>query len=207
MVKSLLDLHTYPAATPEARSHAPAEYPVLEKGKNACLRSAENPTLSQKFADAVGSSVGSLKFVIGLAVFLGAWATCNVVPGLPHFDPAPFLGAGTLLTVLSGFTASFIMISQSRQIELQNQQIELDRREAQNDYQVNVQAEREIEELHQKIDTQDRKIDSLTNTVNRLVSVLEAKNVVVMPETHDDGLPVYRDVTFAEIGALAPLPR
>jgi uncharacterized membrane protein len=200
-------LHAYPAATPQPHSSTPAQYPVLEKGKDACPGLAKNPTLSQKFADAVNSTMGSCKFVIAQSIFLGIWTTWNILPNLHHFDPAPFLGVGTLLTVLSGYGTPFIMISQSRQIQLQNRQLDLDRRQAQNDYQVNIQAEREIEELHQKMDTQDRKIDSLTNTVNRLVSLLEAKNVVAMPEDHDNDLPVYRDVTFAEIAALAPLPR
>jgi uncharacterized membrane protein len=65
--------------------------------------------------------------------------------------------------------APFIMMSQNRQQDV-------DRREAANDYRVNVKAELEIELLHEKIDQfRDKEVLALTQAVQSLTALLQDK--------------------------------
>jgi uncharacterized membrane protein len=55
----------------------------------------------------------------------------------------------------------------------QNRQQDIDRKEAENDYQVNIKAELEIELLHQKIDElREKEVLSLTNAISELTKLL-----------------------------------
>jgi uncharacterized membrane protein len=56
----------------------------------------------------------------------------------------------------------------------QNRQQDVDRREAANDYRINVKAELEIELLHEKIDQlRDREVFTLTQAVQGLTALLQ----------------------------------
>jgi uncharacterized membrane protein len=56
----------------------------------------------------------------------------------------------------------------------QNRQQDIDRKEAENDYQVNIKAELEIELLHQKIDElREKEVLYLTNAIADLTTLLQ----------------------------------
>ena len=61
------------------------------------------------------------------------------------FDPYPFILLNLVLSCIAALQAPVIMMSQNRQEEK-------DRQRAQNDYKVNIKAEIEIRQLHEKID-------------------------------------------------------
>jgi uncharacterized membrane protein len=61
------------------------------------------------------------------------------------FDPYPFILLNLVLSCLAAFQAPIIMMSQNRQEEK-------DRRRSRNDYLVNLKAEIEVRNLHDKID-------------------------------------------------------
>ena len=66
----------------------------------------------------------------------------------------------------AAYTAPIIMMSQNRQAEI-------DRRQAENDYRINVKAEMEIELLHTKIDAmREQEILQLTRTIEALSTQL-----------------------------------
>src|SRR6185503_18909939 len=102
-------------------------------------------TLGQRIADAVAATMGSWRFIIiqsGLLIF---WITINITAYVRHWDPYPFILLNLALSFQAAYAAPFIMMSQNRQQDV-------DRREAANDYRINVKAELEIELLHEKID-------------------------------------------------------
>jgi uncharacterized membrane protein len=67
-----------------------------------------------------------------------------------------------VLSFQAAYAAPIIMMSQNRQSEI-------DRRNAQNDYRMNVKAELEIESLHNKIDAlREQEIVQLLNIIQRL---------------------------------------
>jgi uncharacterized membrane protein len=103
------------------------------------------PTRGQRLADRVATTVGSWRFILIQSTAITCWITGNVLVGQGAWDPYPFILLNLLLSFQAAYTAPAIMMSQNRQSEL-------DRREAQNDYEINVKAELEIELLHDKID-------------------------------------------------------
>jgi len=110
---------------------------------------AEGLTFGERMADAVARFGGSWPFI---SIFLGLlvlWIGLNVSALLqrPPFDPYPFILLNLLLSCIAALQAPIIMMSQRRQETK-------DRLRGENDYRVNLKAELEIRQLHEKIDHQ-----------------------------------------------------
>jgi uncharacterized membrane protein len=109
----------------------------------------ERLTVVQRVADWLAWFSGSIAFLVIHAVWFGAWILLNVglihIPGLSGFDPFPF-GLLTMIVSLEAiFLATFVLISQNRQVEKDKVRGDIE-------YDVNIKAEMEVGELHQKID-------------------------------------------------------
>jgi uncharacterized membrane protein len=105
---------------------------------------AERLTLGDRLADRLAAFGGSWTFILIFAVLLITWMSVNSLLALP-FDPFPFILLNLILSSLAALQAPIIMMSQNRADAK-------DRIRAELDYRVNVKAETEIAELHQKID-------------------------------------------------------
>jgi uncharacterized membrane protein len=106
----------------------------------------KNLTLGQRLADNIADFGGSWKFIIIFGVFIFSWMAINVVAVFAKpFDPFPFILLNLVLSTLAAIQAPVIMMSQNRQEER-------DRQRAIYDYKVNLKAELEIRQLHQKVD-------------------------------------------------------
>lgn len=105
-------------------------------------------TFGERTADKVAEYGGSWAFILSFSAVLIFWITLNVI-GLSAepFDPYPFILLNLVLSCVAAFQAPVIMMSQRRQ-EIK------DRLRAENDYRVNLKAELEIRQLHEKIDFQ-----------------------------------------------------
>jgi uncharacterized membrane protein len=140
----------------------------LRRGKRAAAADKPPNTLTagQKIADQVATTMGSWPFIIIQSLILFVWIVLNVTAFIKQWDPYPFILLNLALSFQAAYAAPFIMMSQNRQ-----QQI--DRKEAENDYQVNIKAELEIELLHQKIDDlREKEVLNLTNTITELTELL-----------------------------------
>ncbi len=103
-------------------------------------------TLGQRVADRVARFGGSWPFIfIFGAVLLGWMALNSWVLATRPFDPYPFILLNLVLSALAAIQAPVIMMSQNRQAEK-------DRLQAQQDYEINLMAEIEIRDLHDKMD-------------------------------------------------------
>ena len=103
-------------------------------------------TLGQRSADRVASFGGSWTFIGCFALVLVAWIVVNTVTALSRpFDPYPYILLNLILSCLAAIQAPIIMMSQNR-MEAK------DRLRSENDYQVNLKAELEIRQLHEKLD-------------------------------------------------------
>jgi uncharacterized membrane protein len=123
-------------------------------------------TLGESVADKVAAGMGSWRFIIIQSTILLFWVALNVTAIMRHWDPYPFILLNLVLSFQAAYAAPFIMMSQNRQ---QN----IDRKEAANDYSVNIKAELEIELLHQKIDQlRETEVLALTQAVERLTALL-----------------------------------
>jgi len=106
----------------------------------------DNWTFGEKLADRIADFGGSWTFLIVFGLFIVAWIMINsLVLYWRPVDPFPFILLNLLLSCLAAVQAPIIMMSQNRQEAK-------DRLRARNDYQVNLKAELEIRQLHEKID-------------------------------------------------------
>ncbi|SFP80710.1 DUF1003 domain-containing protein [Parafilimonas terrae] len=102
-------------------------------------------SFSERVADRVAAFGGSWQFIIVFVFFLIAWMTINILLLKKAFDPYPFILLNLFLSALAAVQAPVIMMSQNRKEEK-------DRRRAINDYLINLKAEIEIRNMHQKLD-------------------------------------------------------
>lgn len=117
----------------------------------------------ERLADKMAAYGGSWKFIIMFTVILAIWIIINSVVLLSKaFDPYPFILLNLVLSCLAAIQAPVIMMSQNRQEAK-------DRARSEHDYQVNLKAELEIRNLHQKID------HLLTHQWERLVQIQQVQ--------------------------------
>jgi uncharacterized membrane protein len=104
-----------------------------------------NPPFSSRVADMVASFGGSWKFILLFLGFMLLWIALNVILLQKSFDPFPFILLNLLLSTIAALQAPIIIMSQNRKEEK-------DRQRAINDYLINLKAEIEIRNVHQKLD-------------------------------------------------------
>jgi uncharacterized membrane protein len=103
-------------------------------------------TFGERLADRIAAFGGSWSFLILFSLFIGFWIVMNtIVLFWRPVDPFPFILLNLLLSCLAAVQAPVIMMSQNRQEAK-------DRLRAQHDYQVNLKAELEIRQIHEKLD-------------------------------------------------------
>lgn len=131
--------------------------------RNMAKEAHEGVTLGQRAADKVARFGGSWIFIITSLTMLVLWVAMNtyvLVRWDSHFDPYPYILLNLVLSMMAAIQAPIIMMSQNRQAEK-------DRAEAAHDYEVNLKAEIEIRELHDKLD-----------------QLLHAHNISLPPPSH-----------------------
>jgi uncharacterized membrane protein len=103
-------------------------------------------TFGERLADKIAEFGGSWRFIIFFATVLLVWIAINSFAFLRRpFDPYPYILLNLVLSCLAAIQAPVIMMSQNRQEAR-------DRMRAENDYRVNLKAELEIRNLHEKVD-------------------------------------------------------
>lgn len=109
--------------------------------------SNEKWSFGEKMADKIASFGGSWTFLISFGIFLFIWIILNSIIMFTYhpFDPYPFIFLNLLLSCLAAIQAPVIMMSQNRQEAK-------DRIRSQHDYKVNLKAELEIRQIHEKLD-------------------------------------------------------
>lgn len=103
-------------------------------------------SFGERLADKIATFGGSWAFLMCFGAFLVLWILVNTAAMVNHpADPYPFILLNLILSCLAAIQAPIIMMSQNRQEAK-------DRMRSENDYQVNLKAELEIRNLHEKID-------------------------------------------------------
>jgi uncharacterized membrane protein len=134
---------------------------------------AERRSLGERVSDRIAAVMGSWRFIICQSAALAVWVTLNLAAYANHWDPYPFILLNLALSFQAAYAAPIIMMSQNRQAEK-------DRLQSKSDYEVNLKAEMEIMQLHEKfnemrdnywadmIRMQQQQIDMLDRLVNEL---------------------------------------
>lgn len=106
----------------------------------------QRTTLGEHLSDKLSEFGGSWAFLIAFGVFMIIWMAINSILLIRHpFDPFPYILLNLVLSCLAAIQAPVIMMSQNRQEAK-------DRMRSKHDYQINMKAELEIRQLHEKMD-------------------------------------------------------
>lgn len=120
----------------------------------------ESSTFGQRIADSVANGMGSWKFIITQTVFIIIWMVLNIIGFINHWDAYPFILLNLLFSTQAAYAAPIIMMSQNRQSER-------DRVQAQEDYQTNLDAKKEIEALQMRLNSIE------TDKLDKIIRMLE----------------------------------
>ena len=104
----------------------------------------DDRTIGQRVADRTAKVIGSWPFIIIQTLLVTLWVGLNVVAWSNQWDPYPFILLNLMFSVQAAYAAPILMMSQNRQTER-------DRYQAQTDYETNVKAEMEIEEIQTQL--------------------------------------------------------
>ena len=122
----------------------------------------ESLTFGQRIADSVANSMGSWAFIIGQTIFVIIWMTLNIIGFIRHWDVYPFILLNLIFSTQAAYAAPIIMMAQNRQSER-------DRLQAQEDYDTNVAAKKEIEALTIMLkNIEIDKLDKIIQILNEL---------------------------------------
>jgi uncharacterized membrane protein len=130
----------------------PEERCIVEKfinrghiARNVAREFDDQLTFGERLADRVASFGGSWTFIIIFLCLLTLWMILNTFILMQRaYDPYPYILLNLILSCLAALQAPVIMMSQNRQAEK-------DRLQSKNDYEVDVKAELEILQLHEKL--------------------------------------------------------
>ena len=120
---------------------------------------SEERTLGERLADSVAQGMGSWTFIIIQSIVVIIWMVLNVVGFISHWDVYPFILLNLVFSTQAAYAAPIIMMSQNRSSDR-------DRQHADADYQTNIQAKKEIEDLMTALNKID--IDKLDKIISLL---------------------------------------
>lgn len=115
---------------------------------------SEVETFGARAADAIAGFGGSWTFIGLFVAILAGWVLLNSWMLAKPFDPFPYILLNLMLSMVAALQAPVILMSQNRQAEK-------DRERADDDFEVNLKAELEIYELHEKIDRLTKLVENL----------------------------------------------
>jgi len=146
-------------ANGQTQAQSPAELAADEAGFGA------------RMADRVAAFGGSWTFILAFSTLILVWMTINAIGLLVRpFDPYLFISLNLVLSSLAALQAPIIMMAQRRQDSK-------DRLRADIDYQVNLKAELEILQLHEKLDHQlSRQWEKLVELQQVQIELLTDRN-------------------------------
>lgn len=160
----------------------------LHVSRNTNREFDQQLSFGERLADRVAAFGGSWTFIVLFAVILALWVAMNsfiLVRAGDTFDPYPYVFLNLILSMLAAIQAPVIMMSQNRQAAK-------DRLEAAHDYEVNLKAELEILQLHEKLDQirnqQLSELATLQREHRRLLALLLDQQGIDHGDCdHDDG--------------------
>ena len=98
----------------------------------------EKRTTSERIGDAIGSFAGSMSFVLLHLLWFALWIAINakLVPGIPAFDPYPFIFLSMMVSLEAVLLSTFVLMKQNRMSRRSDARAQLD-------LQINLLAEKE----------------------------------------------------------------
>lgn len=114
---------------------------TTDEQKNWHTRHKDSLSSGQRAADVMRNGMGSWPFVGAFVAFMVLWAAINsVILGTGGWDPYPYILLNLFLSMLAGLQGAILLIAAKRQDAIAAAM-------AQHDYDTNVRAKAEIEQL------------------------------------------------------------
>lgn len=122
----------------------------------------QKETLGDRLADKIASFGGSWGFISIFFLVLGLYVVLNLgVLGSKPFDCYPFIFLNLILACIAAIQAPIIMMSQNRESKR-------DRLYSEQDYEINVRAEQEIQDVQQHLHRMEDRINWLVNELQSM---------------------------------------
>lgn len=83
-----------------------------------------------RFSEALARFLGTGKYLFGQTLLVIGWIILNVIAGIHHWDPYPFILLNLAFSTQAAYAAPLILLAQNRQDERDRANIERDRQVA-----------------------------------------------------------------------------
>jgi uncharacterized membrane protein len=83
-----------------------------------------------RFAEALARFLGTGRYLVGQTALVIGWIILNIVAGVRHWDPYPFILLNLAFSTQAAYAAPLILLAQNRQDERDRANIERDRQVA-----------------------------------------------------------------------------
>jgi uncharacterized membrane protein len=114
--------------------------PHLPPHRNWHRQHKDSLSRGDRAADKMRNTMGSWRFVFIFVGFMVVWALLNTLAASAHWDKYPFILLNLFLSMLAGLQGAILLIAAKRADGISAAM-------AEHDYQTNVQAKKEVEEL------------------------------------------------------------
>ena len=172
--------------------------------RNVNEETEDKRTTVQKTADWIAEFSGSIPFLNIHAVLFAVWIIWNTMkPEKIRFDPYPFNFLTMCVSLEAIFLSVFVLLSQNRQAAKDHVRADIE-------YDVNLRAELEIAELHQKLDQLNANVLSRLDRLHHASHAVRASTEIaaVPPPLGDHGVGTAtrrgRSLGHAAIGHAGP---
>jgi uncharacterized membrane protein len=83
-----------------------------------------------RFAETLARFLGTGRYLVGQTVLVIGWIVLNIIAGVRHWDPYPFILLNLAFSTQAAYAAPLILLAQNRQDERDRANIERDRQVA-----------------------------------------------------------------------------
>jgi uncharacterized membrane protein len=104
----------------------------------------EQLSFGERLSDTITKVMGSWQFIIWQTLIVLIWMILNIIGFVHHWDVYPFVLLNLIFSTQAAYAAPIIMMSQNRQNKR-------DREQALHDYQINIAAKKEIEDIQRQL--------------------------------------------------------
>lgn len=144
---------------------------------------SDRRSFSQRAADFLTNYFGRMWFLVANAIFFLLWVSLNsgLIPSFPAFDPFPYFLLTTFVSLEAILLSVTVLISENRAARVAELREEMD-------FQVNVQAEREITKILHMVDEIRTSLKLNSKHDPELAAMKEAIDVEKLGEEIEQGM-------------------
>ena len=127
-----------------------------------------------RFAEKTARFFGTPKYIVGQTIVVAIWITINVIGGIHHWDPTPFIMLNLISSTQAAYAAPLILLAQTRQADRDKDHTDvIDKRHTKLEEMSDERTKQIVELLHSNT-TLTQQDKELTDEVARLTREIHA---------------------------------